>query len=148
MTTMTSEQLDLLRKGEAVLHKLSMAVDGAEPRPVLFALTSFVIATIKQTKTPLPDLIDALHKAQAIGDRYSDREHVRTSIAALDLLQEPKPIGNSVSVDGLVDDHGIRYMGLAHEMSDGTWRCLAVVGGSLCIVEVTVTQGVRDGVRP
>lgn len=67
---MTPEQQDLFRKGKEVLAKLSSAIEGAEPRAALFALTSFVIATIKQTETPLDDFIVALRHAQAIGEKY------------------------------------------------------------------------------
>jgi hypothetical protein len=42
-------------------------------------------------------------------------------------------------VDGHVDAKGIRYIGKAVLMGDGTWRCLANVGGALCRVEVKIT---------
>lgn len=67
---MTPEQQDLLRNSEAILAGLSDAIDGAEPRATLFALTTFVIATIKQTGTPLDEFIVALRRAQEIGEEY------------------------------------------------------------------------------
>lgn len=42
----------------------------------------------------------------------------------------------SVDVDGHIDQHGIRYIGTATKMPDGTWRCFADVFGRLCLVEV------------
>jgi hypothetical protein len=47
-----------------------------------------------------------------------------------------------VSVDGLRDakrPEGIRYMGKATRQPDGKYHCLAIVGGTLCVVEVTLT---------
>lgn len=42
-------------------------------------------------------------------------------------------------LDGYIDKKGIRYIGEATRQEDGTWRCLAVVDGALCIVEVLIT---------
>lgn len=44
-----------------------------------------------------------------------------------------------IDLDDHVDDKGIRYIGKARRQSDGTWRCLANVGGALCLVEVKIT---------
>ena len=43
-----------------------------------------------------------------------------------------------VDVDGL-ESKGVRFIGKAAKQEDGTWRCLAEVGGALCLVEVTIT---------
>ena len=46
-----------------------------------------------------------------------------------------------VDVDKVLDckrDY-IQYIGEATQMFDGTWRCLANVGGALCVVEVSIT---------
>ena len=46
-----------------------------------------------------------------------------------------------VDVDGRVcATSGIEYIGKAHRQPDGTWRCLANVGGALCLVEVKITE--------
>ena len=50
-----------------------------------------------------------------------------------------KRTGKEVNVNGYIDAKGIEYLGVAHEMEDGTWQCLANVHGSLCLVEVTLT---------
>lgn len=47
-------------------------------------------------------------------------------------------------VDGLIDRRGIRYLGIATRQPDGTWQCLADVGGSLCRVEVKLTPDPND----
>ena len=45
-----------------------------------------------------------------------------------------------VDIDGLVDDRkGIQYIGTARRQADGTWQCLANVGGALCLVEVSIS---------
>lgn len=46
---------------------------------------------------------------------------------------------DEVDVDGLMDRKGVVYIGKAKRQPDGTYRCLANVGGALCIVEVTIT---------
>ena len=52
-----------------------------------------------------------------------------------------------IDVDGLVDEStGIRYIGKATKIFGGRWRCLANVGGALCLVELTVRPAVNvDG---
>lgn len=48
---------------------------------------------------------------------------------------------NAVEIDihDRVDEaKGIRYIGKARLGFDGLWRCLADVGGALCLVEITV----------
>lgn len=47
--------------------------------------------------------------------------------------------GEDVDVDNHVDERGIRYIGKAHLMPNGKWRCLADVGGALCLVEAKLT---------
>jgi hypothetical protein len=44
-----------------------------------------------------------------------------------------------IDLDNHVDDKGIRYIGKARRQPDGTWRCVADVGGALCFVEVKIT---------
>lgn len=49
--------------------------------------------------------------------------------------------GKIIDVDGLDDPKGrgqIRYIGKATHVFDNVYRCLATVGSSLCVVEVTV----------
>ena len=41
-------------------------------------------------------------------------------------------------LDGHVDASGVEDIGEAGKMPDGTWRCLANVGGRFCIVEVRI----------
>jgi hypothetical protein len=43
-----------------------------------------------------------------------------------------------LDVDGMVDTKGVRFIGKATQQFDGKWRCLADVGGALCIVEVNI----------
>ena len=52
-----------------------------------------------------------------------------------------------IDVHGLVDEsNGIRYIGKATKTFDGSWVCLANVGGALCRVEVSVRPTVHvDG---
>jgi hypothetical protein len=53
-------------------------------------------------------------------------------------LQPESP--REIDVDGRVDaKHNVIFIGKACQMFDGTWRCLASVGGCLCLVEVSVT---------
>jgi hypothetical protein len=47
--------------------------------------------------------------------------------------------GTEINVDGMHDAKGVRFLGKATLMGDGTWRCLADVGGALCRVEVKIT---------
>lgn len=44
-----------------------------------------------------------------------------------------------VDVEGHVDEHGFRYFGKATLQASGMWKCLADIGGMLCIVEVKLT---------
>lgn len=45
----------------------------------------------------------------------------------------------TLKVEGMIDARGrIEFKGEAQRMEDGTWRCLAVVEGALCIVEVKI----------
>jgi hypothetical protein len=60
-----------------------------------------------------------------------------------------RPAATEIDVDGLVDEaHNIRYLGKATRGFDGRWRCLADVGGALCLVEVTVRPIVHIDVDP
>jgi hypothetical protein len=55
---------------------------------------------------------------------------------------------NEVLVDGERDRRypGIQYWGKATRQPDGTYRCLANVEGSLCVVEVNIKpMDVGDG---
>lgn len=57
----------------------------------------------------------------------------------LDLQYDP-PV--TVDVNGMLDPEGqISYIGKAHRQLDGKWRCLANVGGALCLVEVRIEVG-------
>jgi hypothetical protein len=62
-------------------------------------------------------------------------------------LEQRNP--REVDIDGMVDErYGIRYIGKAVQMFDGTWRSLANVHGALCRVEVSLTFGnAVDGTR-
>jgi hypothetical protein len=54
-----------------------------------------------------------------------------------------------IDLDGRVDEsRGIRYFGKATRCFGGQWRCLAAVGGALCLVEVTVRPAVHINVDP
>lgn len=46
---------------------------------------------------------------------------------------------DELDVDGKIDAKGVVFIGKASRQPDGTWRCLANVGGALCIVEVKIT---------
>ena len=57
--------------------------------------------------------------------------------------------GKSFSVEGMTDakyGEQIRYIGRAVHVFDTTYRCLAAVGGALCVVEVTIRP--HDDVPP
>jgi hypothetical protein len=47
-----------------------------------------------------------------------------------------------IDVDGIIDPFrlGIQYLGKATRQANGTWRCLANVGGALCLVEVSIAE--------
>jgi hypothetical protein len=48
-------------------------------------------------------------------------------------------------VDGREDRCGlIRYLGIATLQDNGAWQCLAIVGDSLCRVEVRLTPDPND----
>lgn len=47
--------------------------------------------------------------------------------------------GRTYDIDGYVDAKGIKYIGSAWELMDGTWLCLANVGGALCRVQVKIS---------
>jgi hypothetical protein len=50
-----------------------------------------------------------------------------------------------IDVAGMMDPkHNIVYIGKATKMEDGTWRCLANVEGSLCLVEVNIRLPKED----
>ena len=51
------------------------------------------------------------------------------------VFEEP----DELDVDGMVDAKGVIFIGKAKRQADGTWRCLANVGGALCVVEVRIT---------
>ena len=58
--------------------------------------------------------------------------------------------GKFIDVDGLKDPKygdGIRYMGKATHVFDNVYRCLAVVAGAICVVEVTVSPLLVDGAQ-
>ncbi|HVJ92313.1 MAG TPA: hypothetical protein VM580_21080 [Labilithrix sp.] len=49
---------------------------------------------------------------------------------------------DEIDLDGMIDpksNEGIRYVGKAKRMVDGSYLCLADVGGALCRVEVRIT---------
>ena len=49
------------------------------------------------------------------------------------------PIGpEEIDLDGYVDKKGVEYLGKARRQENGSYRCLANVGGSLCIVEASI----------
>lgn len=53
---------------------------------------------------------------------------------------------DEIDLDGVVDEKiGVRYLGKARRVFGGQWRCLADVGGALCVVEVTVRPTVHVG---
>lgn len=74
------------------------------------------------------------------------------------LRQQPleKPVqmglpfyGRTVDVEGMTDPvrgESVRYMGKATHVFDDVYWCLAVVGGALCVVEVTIRP--HDQVPP
>lgn len=61
-----------------------------------------------------------------------------SATVTLDVDMPSGQMPNELNIDGLVD-RGIRYIGKAVQSgTHGTYRCLANVGGSLCVVEVTI----------
>lgn len=63
------------------------------------------------------------------------REAARVAIEAAEAFA---PV-LTLDVDGYVDAQGIQYIGKATKQTDGSWRCLANVAGSFCIVEIKLT---------
>lgn len=56
---------------------------------------------------------------------------------------------SEIDLDGLVDEAtGIRYLGKATRVFDGSWRCLACVGAALCLVELRVAPTIRVDADP
>lgn len=49
-----------------------------------------------------------------------------------------------VRVEGLVDGKGVRFLGDARNLDDGSWVALAEVGGALCRVQVNITPAGSD----
>ena len=48
----------------------------------------------------------------------------------------------TLNVNGIVDEKkGVEYLGLATRMANGKWRCAAIVGTAICVVEATITFG-------
>jgi hypothetical protein len=45
-----------------------------------------------------------------------------------------------LDVDGMVDQKGVRFLGTATQQFNGSWQCLADVGGALCLVEVKIQE--------
>jgi hypothetical protein len=62
----------------------------------------------------------------------------------LNLRYDP-PI--QIDIDKYLDeDLQIEYLGKATKQLDGSWRCLANVGGKLCLVEVKIKENIKCGV--
>ena len=55
---------------------------------------------------------------------------------------------NELDVDGIVDAKGVKFIGKATRQANGTYRCLADVGGALCIVEVRCSATRGDATCP
>lgn len=54
------------------------------------------------------------------------------------IANEPEP--EEIKMDGVVDEErGIHYWGIATRQENGKYRCLANVGGCLCLVELIAT---------
>jgi hypothetical protein len=54
-----------------------------------------------------------------------------------------------IDVDGVFDETtGIRYIGKATKTFDGSWLCLANIGGALCRVELRVAPTIHVGSDP
>ncbi len=53
---------------------------------------------------------------------------------------------HEIVVDGMRDEKhpGIQYWGRATLQEDGSYRCIANVGGCLYVVEVTITLGTPE----
>lgn len=60
-------------------------------------------------------------------------DEVKISRAEIDLAGE-------LEVDGIVTPSGAKLWGVAKKQEDGTWRCLAEVGGTLCSVEISISD--------
>lgn len=62
-------------------------------------------------------------------------------------VSSEKPVEELTEVDleGRFDEaNQIEYLGKAKLQPDGSWHCLANVGGALCMVEVTLRFGWRQ----
>jgi hypothetical protein len=62
---------------------------------------------------------------------------------------EATPNTTEIDLHNVVDEKtGIRYIGKARREFGGQWRCLADVGGALCLVEVSFRPTVHAGGDP
>jgi hypothetical protein len=65
----------------------------------------------------------------------------------VDVIAEADAV--EIDVDGLVDETtGVSYIGKARRVFGGQWRCLANVGGALCLVEVRIRPTVHVDADP
>jgi len=55
--------------------------------------------------------------------------------------------GREISVDGYVDEtKDVKYMGVAVHVFDDVYRCIAIISGCMCVVEVKIRP--HDHVLP
>lgn len=70
---------------------------------------------------------------------WAPRTLYNAVIALRNVVPTPAENRLEIDIDGYVDERGIKYLGKAVRQEDGTWQCLANVGGALCRVEVKIT---------
>lgn len=46
----------------------------------------------------------------------------------------------TIDMEGMSPSEGVTCMGVATRLSESSYRCMANVGGALCIIEVRLTQ--------
>lgn len=88
-------------------------------------LQADIMEALADRSTSPPDVVQALRNLA---------QHNREVAAILGQRE--------VDVDGRVDakNDQIRFIGKARRQTDGTWRCIADVGGALCVVQVKITE--------
>ena len=88
-------------------------------------------------KIDLADEILVLNVGGYLGD--STKRELEYAISQGKRVRFLEPTTNEIDVQGMVNKKGVKFIGKAKRHENGTWTCLADVGGALCVVEVRIT---------
>lgn len=99
----------------------------------------------KRAPKDAPASDDACPACKGRGWVSDDMMEGRTCITCLGKGKAP-PSGmpSEIDIDGHIDHKGVKYIGAATWVSGNLYRCLANVGGCLCVIEATI-QPRREG---